>query len=486
MIGLNNFRTEDFVNIAPGKQCRVSSSHPKWGRRYSASSLVDEGLDVEYAIHTLPEKRPFWEIDLGKDYEVKYIVIYNRSNFEDRCLPLVICGSSSDAEFTFTKIGIIDFPFGNDRDGSQVIVPVRGGSFKKIRIESSETTLHLRHIKILVEQQDFNLRNAAKFFQISKFDKELIKNDNIKTYQGSSDSVVIDALHVNTSQRLGNFLICVANAVAVAQFFNIPKVYIDQDRSFTEKYYPTVIEQKAGVALYTTDRNFPKNECVFSYSFWRLRIFPHLLTKKDDKNMGLRLLRDASYSFIFKHLMPPVVFFQPSEGRSSKSITVHFRSGDVFASAGKIPSSYVQPPLAYYKLCVEHAVNFGVDEIIIVYEDINNPCVNTFKDWVDSIGIKSKFLSSDLESDAREIQSSQRLICGFGTFAPLLAAMGQNLTDIYFFRRELFPEFFENNVRVHLVEDCAATYIESGHWKNTREQRDIMIQYPVSNLVVTR
>jgi len=148
------------------------------------------------------------------------------------------------------------------------------------------------------------------------------------------------------------------------------------------------------------------------------------------------------------------------------NIYVHFRGGDIFSS---IPhKAYVQPPLSYYKNIIN-----DYDNTILVCEDKKNPCINEL--------LKQKnveYISNTLENDLSILSNVSNLIIGFGTFGFLLYLMNPYLKNLYipdFFVNELPRGNWGNDINVNIIE--LPNYIKVGEWKNSEEQRKMMLDY---------
>jgi hypothetical protein len=145
-------------------------------------------------------------------------------------------------------------------------------------------------------------------------------------------------------------------------------------------------------------------------------------------------------------------------------IYIHIRGGDIFGSNPH--SLYVQPPLSYYNKIIEN-----YDKVILVSEDTLNPCVNELIK-----NPKVKFENNSLETDIQLLGKAENLIIGFGTFGFLLYLMNPYLKNIYipdYFR--LYDGSYGENIHVHIID--LPNYINVGEWKNTKEQRNIMLNY---------
>lgn len=148
------------------------------------------------------------------------------------------------------------------------------------------------------------------------------------------------------------------------------------------------------------------------------------------------------------------------------SLYIHFRGGDIFSSCPH--KAYVQPPLTYYKNTIQN-----YDIVKLVCEDKSNPCINEL--------LKHKnieYISNTLENDLYTLSNAYNLVIGFGTFGFLLYLMNPKLENLYipdFFANELPKGNWGNNIKVHIVN--LPNYIKVGEWKNSDEQRKMMLEY---------
>ena len=148
------------------------------------------------------------------------------------------------------------------------------------------------------------------------------------------------------------------------------------------------------------------------------------------------------------------------------NIYIHFRGGDIFSN--KPHKAYVQPPLSYYKKII-----IDYDIIKLICEDKKNPCINELLRQENI-----EYISNTLENDLIILSNVSNLVIGFGTFGFLLYLMNPYLKNLYipdFFVNELPKGSWGNDIKVHIIE--LPNYIKVGEWKNTIEQRKIMLEY---------
>jgi hypothetical protein len=173
------------------------------------------------------------------------------------------------------------------------------------------------------------------------------------------------------------------------------------------------------------------------------------------------------------------------------TIGLHFRSGDIFS---KYPHpGYVQPPLSYYQACLEHHLNhFPAAKVILMFECEANPCVQAMARSLERLGISYSIQSSDLLSDLARLFGLRTVAWGVGTFGAAVTYLSSNIRRCYCFENGLRSRTSLKLKQVCRVLDIdvirvfngGAGYIAPAGWKNTSEQRELLLNYPRSKLLV--
>tara|TARA_Y100000782_G_scaffold30644_1_gene34113 strand:+ start:45889 stop:46647 length:759 start_codon:yes stop_codon:yes gene_type:complete len=169
-----------------------------------------------------------------------------------------------------------------------------------------------------------------------------------------------------------------------------------------------------------------------------------------------------------KYIAPIFKIKKIDKINNDNTIYIHIRSGDIF---NKNPHpAYVQPPFSYYKNIIDH-----YNSVNLIFEDNKNPCVNELL----KIN-KVTNISGSLNEDLQKLSSAKNLVIGFGTFGFLLYLINQNLKNIYipkYFIDTLPKGSWGDDINIHIVN--LPKYINIGEWKNTFEQRKIMLEYQI-------
>jgi len=150
------------------------------------------------------------------------------------------------------------------------------------------------------------------------------------------------------------------------------------------------------------------------------------------------------------------------------TLVIHIRSGDIFG--GWTHENYVQPPLSYYQKIIEEG-DYS-DVLVITQADKSNPCIEGLLSWNSNINIQC----GSLREDVSAILGARNLVIGFGTFGWMLSLLSERIYKLYCPRvtTDLFPSHFEIppfTIKRYNFNN----YIEIGEWKNTKEQRKLML-----------
>jgi hypothetical protein len=160
------------------------------------------------------------------------------------------------------------------------------------------------------------------------------------------------------------------------------------------------------------------------------------------------------------------------------TIVIHIRSGDLFQtihdeSSENVPNgNYIPNPLKYYLTLVDMFDNV----IVVTEQDSYNPIVEKLKE-IKKVTIQSKSLEEDFATliSAKNLASS-----GVGTFCVSAALCNSNLKNFYCTNLMLTEHLNYNmivgeNVKLNIME--LDNYIQIGEWKNTKKQRDFILNY---------
>lgn len=157
-------------------------------------------------------------------------------------------------------------------------------------------------------------------------------------------------------------------------------------------------------------------------------------------------------------------------------LTIYVRGGDVF---DQNPERYYgQPPWVFYEKVLELKKWTAIN---LVSEDSRNPVVGRIVAWCKNQGLEVKELGGSLEQAMEVLKSSKNVVNARGTFTPAIVYLSEGHKTIYNFGSEVSKFLSGNQISVYSVEDINGFYTESmlsGNWRNSEEQRSLMVSYP--------
>ena len=234
--------------------------------------------------------------------------------------------------------------------------------------------------------------------------------------------------------RLGNNIIQLKNVIQIA-FHYKHKILFRCSHPFfdvriIERYFSNNVNNQP-----ITDKN---------HFFYRSKI-KHISPKvfQHNNKETINLLKHA---FIIKDKDINIL--------NDDDVVIHIRSGDLFSRCPH--PSYVPPPLSYYTSILS---NIKYDKIIIVCEDKLNPVV----DQLLKIYAHSIHSVNCLRDDIKIILGAKNIISSVGTFVPSLTMLSSNIL------KEYNTSLYKKELKQY--------YICNKPWKNTKIQRDNIINY---------
>lgn len=159
------------------------------------------------------------------------------------------------------------------------------------------------------------------------------------------------------------------------------------------------------------------------------------------------------------------------------TLVIHIRSGDIMVGNGAHPG-YVQPPLAFYQKII---IKNNFTSIVIVCEDHNNPTIDALAKWSNI----ATFSAGTIKEDIATIIGASYLVVSHGTFSPMLSLLSETVKNVYV---PCVPNCFMGRSPRENLPFAAEYYFfpnftKSGEWKNTNAQRELMLSYPMQNIL---
>jgi hypothetical protein len=161
-------------------------------------------------------------------------------------------------------------------------------------------------------------------------------------------------------------------------------------------------------------------------------------------------------------------------------LVIHLRGGDVFGP--RKPSSYGQPPLAFYQRILD---NERWSAVTIVHQDDKNPVLRPFLETCKARKVPVTTHSGTVGEDVAELLRASTLVAGRGTFMPAVVGLSRNVKRVFYFHDKFSINPPIPGVETIRISDVEGTYVRdvlSNNWDNSDYQRNLMLTYPQSNL----
>jgi hypothetical protein len=194
------------------------------------------------------------------------------------------------------------------------------------------------------------------------------------------------------------------------------------------------------------------------------------LCNMDDITGGIVQKKKYNLSFFKKIFKKHISYKYNNSINIIYDIGIHIRSGDIFSWCPH--DKYPQPPLDYYVKIIDKNIK---KNIIIVYENTLNPVINILiKKYKEYKNIN--FQSSSVTNDINILSRCKTLVISNGTFNVVAFVLSNTITKI------IVPSYMDKNDWFSLNDDIIEiinipNYIQIGEWKNSIEQRKLMLEY---------
>lgn len=467
---------DDLINLALAKPCQQSSV---LHRGQPTAGLAVDGVRREiHAFHTDRDLHPWWQVDLGVVVPLQRIVLYNvggpHASRAARCVVRVSVDGSNFDEVVYSAVNV----FGGYADDSPLVLNLAGiVSARHVRVQvAGRNYLHLSQVEVYARRQDVELAAMLQSHHVKAdqfFKGRATRYSEVEYLPGEPSR--IDALHVIKFGRFGNIMVCLVNALAVAEHMGIDRIYVN-----TEKLDPGVIDlARATGSIRILSDELPERQraAVLAGSFFQVDAFPDVkatLTSQRRREIAQRYLVP---------LLCDAIAQRPS--LTSADVVVHFRSGDIFT--GISAPSYRQPPLSYYKMAVEESRRLGARTAWVVFEDRQNPTIEPFLEHCRGLGLEVRLPESSFVQDLGYMVTARLLICPRSTLAEAVMLLARDLQRMWVFEEaEVVSIAADLDIECRHVRDSRGDYMQIRSWQNTPEQRAQMIDYPRDALTVER
>lgn len=463
------------VNIAPGKQAKQSSLS-RFSAPEGANAAVNGLFPDNLATRTEQETDPWWSVDLLDPYPIESIVIHNATDAGSRSRGdrLRVDASPDGRRWEMVHAGPSDFGARDDGEPLTVQLGARVlAQHLRITIEGNGQ-LALSQVEIFIRPGSASLKSFCVQHSLAYrtlFDR-VDPFDFYPPYRVERTSSIAPddfiGLSFEPTGRFGNNLLELSTALELARSFGV-KYVRTADFELNGLREPAVFDD---IVILPPDEPFPVEGHYLIGHFLYEEAFPGRLSE----------LSEARRHDIVQRAILPHLDLDLATPGDDRELVVHIRSGDIFSD--NIHPHYVQPPLAYYALITEMLQDEGmIDKVCIVFEDRLNPCVDAFEAWLSDRSIPCRMQSGTLAQDMATIVNASHVVFGTGTFGYGACLLTDRFASVFVYHRMRYDRI-GNIDRLFWAEDIGGAYIKPGDWRNTDDQRRMMVDYPKGNVVL--
>ncbi len=477
------------VNVAIGKPARQSSLS-QWSTDLGAAGAVTGTMPMDYGIHTEYEPDPWWMVDLQRIHAIDRIVIHNRLRaYAERARSCRVEVSKDGTSWLLIHAGCAHF-LGGDA-GPPLVLPLgKQVSARYVRISlAGPEVLHLAQVEVFAEVPvNPRLRAMAEVrdrygLDMPGFagDRSTLQSESLNkmglTYRFEGQPITdrdfkLIGVKVVYIGRLGNQLIQLINATLIARRLGL-KYLVVRDGGLIR--LPAAF-QSNGVSYISDIFHAPEHGGYLKGNFFFTNDLSKLLGNSTDEER-YRIVQDIIRPRMMQQFatLPDVKY--------DDELTVHFRSGDVFNDPSH--AGYTQPPLSFYTIIARHLLREGrISRVRLVFEDRGNPCVDAFIAFTQSMGITCRLQSGSLAEDLTALIDARHVVFGYGTFGVAACLLSHRIETLFLFESMKTREYvgIPSVGRTILVRDRAGQYTQPGDWRQSPEQRQLMLDYPESAL----
>lgn len=269
--------------------------------------------------------------------------------------------------------------------------------------------------------------------------------------------------------RLGNNIIQLCNVVWLAKIKQCNITYIPE--------HPLINTQKI-INKIKQNSSFKPTK-TFRLKFFLMKDVYEVLENDPIQTPTLLDYKTIMHEVIYDSLCSSIKASN-NDIMDEKTAVIHIRSGDCFKNNTKKPHpKYVPLPLNYFTMIIDDNYKEWNNIIIVTEPDQINPVIkqivhHIYKNYKH---INVTIQSSTLENDIKTILSAQNLILSIGYFSQILSILSRNVKRLFYSNylvgHSKLPDIIEcYHYRYDILE-----YIKIGQWKDTRQQRRLLLTH---------
>lgn len=330
----------------------------------------------------------------------------------------------------------------------------------------------IKYIFILSEM--FLLQIILPFFPKKKYTNSNIMK-NIKQYlvnelfkKTKKNLTQVDNLYITGEHRLGNYLICINNAIISCELLNCKRLIIEKNNALFINH--TIFYRKYNFYIQPNQKfNYSNNNSLIIDDWF----FFYL---------NFNCLGNSNRLIILKE---EILNNLPKIKIHNDDLCIYIRSGDIFSTFKGSIYSYSQPPLCFYQNILN---NFNFRHINIISENKLNPIIPILLYNYSFIKYKKKHLKYDVSY----LVNSFNIVSAKSSFLTSIIKLNDNLQYLWEYdsciliEKYRFMHYsvqrFPYNYTIYKMKPSLTYQKLMFPWNNSKQQRELMIKDKCLNL----
>ena len=306
--------------------------------------------------------------------------------------------------------------------------------------------------------------NITKYKMKNELLNELQKNPKkLKVNSSLEDKIV----YVDKSFNFGNSLVLLNNLMYYSEILNIKSIYLNSNYKWPISQ--NISDGKMNISLISTININLNNDNIIIFD--KKLIYFQKVFKPE---IRINILKNE-----IKRNLPEIKI-------NESDLYIHIRGGDIFAYKAKGNINYAQPPLCFY---IKVISKFKFRNIFILSVDKSNPIIKLLISEYPQI-----FLTHNpIEIDISLLLNAFNLIGSMSSFLTTIIILNENLRNFFEYDNYSLSQKYLHlhhdiykykiNYSIYKIKPSTKYLKEMFPWKNTKEQRKLMINEKCNDFI---
>lgn len=321
--------------------------------------------------------------------------------------------------------------------------------------------------KYEIEQERNKLVSLLSLINYSSIKNMSLKNElkqkllkELQTKSQHKNLSEIKYVFIEKALRYGNSIVLLNNLLYYCEILNITNIYLNSNQDWP--IFENITLNMLNISL-VNKKNINLNDRSIT-SFHKNYIYYQRIIKPE--------IRIDKFKYEIKRNLPKVII-------NEKDLYIHIRSGDIFKYKSNKSMNYAQPPLCFYETILNQ---FKFRQIFIITQNNLNPIINILIKRFPTIIVTN----NPLKVDIALLMNAYNIVGSISSFLTMIIMFNEHLIKLWEYDLYRLPEkyfhlhrdFYNYKIKYSIYKMIPSKKykIMMFPWRNTKEQRDYMIQ----------